>query len=409
MKDDLIVLAILSAVFFVFFFVQKRMGRFVFERLISDREKDRLSSYYKFKFFPIIIKGIIAGLCMGPLYTIPVYIISIINNDIQDLCLGLQILLYILGFPLCVIIYSILCTLYGILFAVFENLLLTVVRAIANSDPDSKDAQILSPDQFVWTLFGTLGISQLFPNTSILICLMLSGVLVLGVKIWKLFFGYWLSKGTKRIWHKIQKLNSALVFSVSIFCVFVSCANSNSIDFAMFGNRMLRYGPLLLFFSFFDELSRISFVKKVEAFMTGLLLDFLNVDVKTPFSSIGIIVFSSALSFVLTFVLTNNIMLSLVAIVIAIISVKKPKYEWVYAIFGIVVSFILFTDFNPDQNPSFKYLILVFAIPVLYALMFLIIKFLRLIACEDIDLKILEDFLYGEGQNSLDPSSDVKQ
>lgn len=102
-----------------------------------------------------------------------------------------------------------------------------------------------------------------------------------------------------------------------------------------------------------------------------------------------IYIFSSVLSFVLTFVLTRDIWFSLVAIVIVIISLKKPKLKWMYAVFGVVVSFNL----SIVMNSFFNMNLLVFAVSLLYAISFLVMEFLQMIAWEDIDMKNLNDLL----------------
>ena len=102
-----------------------------------------------------------------------------------------------------------------------------------------------------------------------------------------------------------------------------------------------------------------------------------------------IYIFSSVLSFVLTFVLTRDIWFSLVAIVIVIISLKKPKLKWMYAVFGVVVSFNLSIVMSSFFNKN----LLVLAVSVLYAISFLVMEFLQMIAWEDIDMKNLNDLL----------------
>ena len=86
-----------------------------------------------------------------------------------------------------------------------------------------------------------------------------------------------------------------------------------------------------------------------------------------------IYIFSSALSFVLTLVLTRDIWYSIVAIVIILISLKKPKFKWMYITFGIVVSFSLLLDNSPFYNN-----LLILTVSFLYAMSSLVIEYLKI-------------------------------
>lgn len=396
MNDELaiiIILAIVAAVLSFFFFFSKLIGGFIFKRLISDSTKKQLTDYYRFKFFPSLIKGAFAGLCVGPLYAIPYYIYLIIVDDMPDFCLGVQILLYVCFFPCFIAIQSIICSMFGMIFEVFSDLLLSVIKKISNSNPDLNiNDKSISSEQtsalFVWTLFGTMGVSKLFPDSNILVCLTLSLVLVLGKRIWTRIIEYLASKGIKNFWEKFQKYSSVIVFLISIICVFILCIDGKSIDFALLGDRLLFYSPLLLFFSFYDEIAKFSFIRKIGIFIAEVFLEILHENVKSPSPMAPICIFSSSLSFVLTFVLTQKIMLSFVAIAIAIISVKKKKLEWMYIVFGIVVSFVLLDNYKPVTDSDTKGIQLALAVSVLYALSFSVIAFLKKISPESINIKI---------------------
>ena len=400
MSDDLaiiIIVAITAAIIFLYYIISKTIARFIFKHL-SPTTKNRITKYYRVNFFSTLINGAIAGLCVWPfyyLYLIPHFDYVLISDWFEN---GFEIY-YLLEFfliPFVLPLIFIFCAMFGIVFWFFSDIAMYAGKMISKSNADlSINIETNSTNQFSYSfvliLFGALIISQSFPDTNLLTALVLSACMELGKRICKWILSYLECKTKKVFWKKKQRYSSIIIFFISILCVFCSCIYGKSIDFAGFGSKIQIFGPLLLFFSFYDELLKCSFMRQV--FEVGLeivdeALDIYgySLDLK---ELAPIYIFSSVLSFVLTFVLTRDIWFSLVAIVIVIISLKKPKLKWMYAVFGVVVSFNLSIVMSSFFNKN----LLVLAVSVLYAISFLVMEFLQMIAWEDIDMKNLNDLL----------------
>ena len=401
MSDELaiiILMALVAATFCFFFIISKKIASWFFKHL-SPTVKQRLSNYYKANFFSTLINGAFAGLCVGPFYSIPLGIYIVISDWIKN---DFEII-YLLGFFVLTVfvpILSLIFALFGIVFWLLSNLILSVGVIISKSNPNLYiKGEINTTNQlpllFVLIFFGAMIISLSFPEINLLACLVLSGCLELGKTIWQWIVCYFACKCTKVFQNKFQTYGSIIIFLISLFCIFFSCIHGKSIDFVKFGDTVLHYGPLLLFFSFYDELLKSSYIRKLRN--VGLLIALssmgLSVD-DVNFSHIKsltapIYIFSSALSFVLTFVLTRNIWFSIVAVVLSMISLKKPEYKWMYVTFGIVVSFTLL----PQNSSFYNNNLLILAVSFLFAMSSLIIEYLKTIVWEDIDLKDQEELI----------------
>lgn len=393
MRDELlsiILIAISVAIFFFYYIISKKIASWVFNHL-SPTAKEGLTKYYKANFFSALINGAIAGLCVGPFYSIS-WLVSDTIIDWTNYGFKIIDLFKFFMISAAISFFSIFCSLFGIVFWLLSDLLLLTFKRISKSNPimyikgELNNSNQL-PLLFVLIFFGAMIISQSFPNINMLTCLVLSGCLELGKKLCQWIVGYFACKCTNVFKNKFQSYGSIIIFLISLFCIFLSCIYGKSIDFVKFGNRILVYGPLLFYFSFYDVLLKSSFVKEVSFAGLELAIESLRIypsklsDIKAESSPIYF--FSSALSFVLTFILTRSIGFSLVAIVLVTISVKKPKFKWMYVAFGIVVSFRLWHY----AGSIFIAHLLSLTVLFLYAISFLVIEYLKTITWKDIDIR----------------------
>ncbi len=393
MSDELLVIlliALIAAIFFFYMVISRKIAGLIFKNL-SPTTKNRLVKYYKNRFFNILKNGALAGLYAGPIYSIPHFTYSIITEWINDDFKFYYIFSFLL-FPFWIVFFTLFCACCGMLFWLFSDLVVSICRLLSRLNTDeyikgSINSVNQFPPLFVLIIFGSMIISSSIPDISFLSCLILSGCLELGKKIWQWMIGYFFNKGTNVFWVKYQKYNSIIVFTISIFCVFFSCITGKSIDFAKLGSRMLSLGPLLLFFSFYEEFLKFSFVRKVKEVSIEISLEAIGFSpdkITDVIKDIApIFIFSSALSFVLTFVLTRNLLFSLAAVVIVILSLKKAKYEWMYCAFGVLVVFTLL----PSSSSFFEQNLLILSVSILYTLSFLAMNLLKTIAWEEIELK----------------------
>lgn len=414
MSDDIdiiIILAIILAFLFFIFFISKNIGNFVFKNLISDKAKNRLSNYYKNQFFPTLTKGIFAGLSVGPFYSMP-YCIHVLFFEEIPVPDWIEVLMKISFLPVIVTCVSVYCALFGMFFEVLSDLFYSVFKFISSPNLDSKmNTHFISAEQFsaifVSALFGAMLISSVFPGTNLLVCLILCGFLELCKKLWQAIIGYYVRKSVQQSWQRIQKYDFIIIFSVSIICIILSCIHAQSIDFAMLRANMLHYGPLVFFFSFYDKLLEFPLTRKVIKNVGAFMFEFIKDKIDlSPTPMLPIYIFASSLSFTLTIILTNDIILSLVAIALVILSIKKPKLEWIFPAFGVMIAFF-FPTTNPNHEADSTVFILELANSVLYVISMLVINFLKLISVENFDMTIIDNTNRINPKTTLDQHSNV--
>lgn len=305
-NDDLILIIFLLIVFvtvFVLFSLAKGIGRFVFERLISNKAKERLTSYYNNCFFKTLFQGAYAGLCLGPWIAILNFIVLTIKDDFSGWYILLEILLIIIFLPMCIIFYTILCSLFGVLFGVISGILMSAFQKIARSRRTIKhfikiDMVELFSSMFVGAIIGGYSLSKILPDINLLKCGILGASLVLGSNLLRALYNYLAYMITKSIVRYFRYFSPILLFILSTLCILLSCIEGKNLDFALFGHRMVSLGPILFFLCFFGEFSRLKFIRitglYMAAFIAGEMMEMTTDDLA---SLTPIYVFSSPIHF----------------------------------------------------------------------------------------------------------------
>ena len=391
MNDDLIFLLLLIVSFVLVYAVSllaKRVSRFVFERLISKKAKERLTNYYNDLFFTRMFQGAFAGLCLGPWFGIPFFIVSLIEECHSGASIGIIIVETIIVFPMFILFYSMLCSLFGVVFGVLSGILLSIFQTVSRARRTIKhfaktDTVTFFSSLFVGIIIGGYSLSKLLPDVNLLVCGILGGCSILAGKLLRAFYNYLAYKVTKSIMCTFRFFYPSLTFLLSIVCILLSCIKGKTLDPALLGHRMAIFGPMLLFLCFYGEFSRLNFIRKTGLVMVNTIIGILHLNDKDLTSWTPIYLFSASLSFVLAFVITFDVGHSIVSVVAVLISLKYAKLRWVYVVYGVIVA----SEVWHESYPVYVTVIL------LFSLSFTMIEFLETTGKDKIDMSsVLTDF-----------------
>ena len=388
MNDDLIfvlLLLVATAFLYVMSLLSRRVGRFVFERLVSPKAKAKLTNYYNNIFFARMFQGAFAGLCLGPWLGIPVGIVSFIKEDHSGMGIGLIILEFVFIFPMFIFFYSILCSLFGVVFGVLSGILMSIFQKVSRARRTIKHFAKIDTVKFLSSLFvgaiiGGYSLSKLLPNVNLLVCGILGSCFILGGSLLRALYNYLAYKVTKSIVHSFRYFYPSLVFLISVICILLSCVKGKTLNPVLFGHRMATLGPMLFFLCFYGEFSQLNFIKKTGLVMFDTIVGVMGLGEKDLSSLTPIYLFSSSLSFVLTFVITFNMGYAFISIVVVFLSLKYTKLRWVYVAFGVIVA----SEYWQESSP-FLYI----TVLLLYSFSFTVIEFLETTGKDKIDMSVV--------------------